>query len=30
MTTIDFVWADVQGAEDLFIAGGQQALARTR
>jgi len=30
MTTIDFVWADVQGAEDLLIAGGQQALARTR
>ena len=30
MATIDFVWADVQGAEDLLIAGGQQALARTR
>lgn len=27
---IDFIWADVQGAEDLMIAGGQQALARTR
>lgn len=27
---IDFIWADVQGAEDLLIAGGQQALARTR
>jgi len=26
---IDFVWADVQGAEDLLIAGGQAALART-
>ena len=29
MTTIDFVWADVQGAEDLFIAGGQNARARS-
>ena len=28
--TIDLVWADVQGAEDLLIAGGQGALARTR
>ena len=28
--TIDLVWADVQGAEDLLIAGGQSALARTR
>jgi len=28
--TIDFIWADVQGAEDLLIAGGQAALARTR
>ncbi len=27
---IDLVWADVQGAEDLMIAGGQIALARTR
>lgn len=27
---IDFVWADAQGAEDLVIAGGQRALARTR
>lgn len=26
---IDFMWADVQGAEDLLIAGGQQALSRT-
>ncbi len=26
---IDFLWADVQGAEDLLIAGGQAALART-
>jgi 2-O-methyltransferase len=30
MGLIDFVWADVQGAEDLLIAGGQKALARTR
>ncbi len=28
--TIDFIWADVQGAEDQLVAGGQQALARTR
>jgi FkbM family methyltransferase len=27
---IDLIWADVQGAEDLLIAGGQTALARTR
>lgn len=27
---IDLIWADVQGAEDLLIAGGQAALARTR
>lgn len=27
---VDFMWADVQGAEDLLIAGGQQTLARTR
>lgn len=27
--SIDFVWADVQGAEDQMIAGGQAALART-
>ena len=27
---IDFLWADVQGAEDQLIAGGQKALARTR
>lgn len=26
----DFIWCDVQGAEDLVIAGGQQTLARTR
>jgi len=28
--TIDLVWCDVQGAEDLVIAGGQKALRRTR
>lgn len=27
---ISFLWCDVQGAEDLVIAGGQKALARTR
>jgi FkbM family methyltransferase len=27
---IDFIWCDVQGAEDLVIAGGQEALIRTR
>jgi 2-O-methyltransferase len=26
---IDFIWADIQGAEDLMIAGGQATLART-
>lgn len=30
LDTIDFIWADVQGAEDLVIAGGQEALSRTR
>jgi hypothetical protein len=27
---IDFIWADVQGAEHLLIAGGRETLARTR
>ena len=27
---IDFIWCDVQGAEDLVIAGGRRALAHTR
>lgn len=27
---IDFIWADVQGAEHQLIAGGVEALARTR
>lgn len=26
---IDFVWCDAQGAEDLILAGAQEALART-
>jgi 2-O-methyltransferase len=30
LAQIDLVWADVQGAEDLMVAGGQRALARTR
>lgn len=29
LTAIDFIWADIQGAEDLMIAGGQTALAHT-
>lgn len=27
---VDFIWCDVQGAEDLVIDGGQKTLARTR
>jgi FkbM family methyltransferase len=27
---IDFIWADVQGAEDLMILGGLDALSKTR
>ncbi|MGD9690550.1 MAG: FkbM family methyltransferase [Phycisphaerales bacterium] len=27
---VDFIWADVQGAEDLFIAGAQDTLTRVR
>ena len=27
---IDFIWCDVQGAEDLVIQGGQEALKHTR
>lgn len=27
---IDFIWCDVQGAEDLVLAGGQNTLRRTR
>jgi len=29
-THIDFIWCDVQGAEDLVLAGGDFALAHTR
>jgi FkbM family methyltransferase len=29
-TTIDFIWADVQGAEDLVFSGAQETLKRTR
>jgi len=29
-TVIDFIWADVQGAEDLVFSGARQTLARTR
>lgn len=28
--TVDFIWADVQGAERDYIAGGQKTLERTR
>lgn len=27
---IDFLWVDIQGAENLMVAGGQNALSRTR
>ncbi len=27
---ITFIWMDVQGAEDLVVAGGQKALSKTR
>lgn len=27
---IDFLWADIQGAEDMLIAGGQETLAQAR
>lgn len=30
LTNIDFIWCDVQGAEDLVLAGGDYALAHTR
>jgi FkbM family methyltransferase len=30
LDTIDFIWADIQGAEGEMILGGQQTLARTR
>ena len=28
--TVDWIWCDVQGAEDLIIAGGQSVFSRTR
>ena len=28
--TIDFIWADVQGAEDLVFSGAKETLKRTR
>jgi FkbM family methyltransferase len=28
--TIDFIWCDVQGAEDLVIKGGQEMLKKTK
>ncbi len=27
---LDLVWAEVQGAEDLLVAGGLETLSRTR
>ena len=30
LSKVDWIWCDVQGAEDLVIAGGQETLARTR
>lgn len=30
LTKVDFLWLDVQGAEDLVISGAQEALKRTR
>ena len=30
VTRVDFIWMDVQGAEDLIIRGGSQTLAHTR
>ena len=30
LTTLDFIWADVQGAEGDMVRGGLQALSRTR
>jgi hypothetical protein len=29
-TTIDFIWVDVQGAEDLVFSGATGVLSRTR
>jgi FkbM family methyltransferase len=30
LEVIDFIWADIQGAEGEMVRGGQEALARTR
>ena len=30
LEAVDFIWADVQGAEGDLIAGARQTLARTR
>lgn len=30
LTHVDFIWQDVQGSEDLVLAGGQEALKQTR
>ncbi len=30
LTKIDLLWADIQGAENMMIAGGQEALKHTR
>lgn len=30
LSLIDFIWADVQGAEDLLVLGGKKALEMTR
>lgn len=29
-TIVDFMWVDVQGAEDIVFSGGKETLARTR
>jgi FkbM family methyltransferase len=30
LSHIDFIWCDAQGAEDMILAGGAKALARTK
>ena len=30
ITKVDWIWCDVQGAEDLVLAGGQATFAKTR
>jgi hypothetical protein len=29
-TVVDFIWVDVQGAEDIVFSGAKETLARTR